>query len=142
MTDIVCSGGIFLARDTKRFLFLLRSQGKTAGTWGIAGGKKEPTDLTPYDALLREIQEEVGFLPKINKPVPIEYYASKDEQFYYHTYVLLVDEEFIPRLNDEHEGYCWVGINSWPKPLHSGLKNTLTSRANKGKIQTILDVIS
>ena len=40
MTEIVCSGGLFLAKDTKRFLFLLRSQGKTAGTWGLVGGKK------------------------------------------------------------------------------------------------------
>jgi len=142
MTDIVCSGGIFLARNTKRFLFLLRNQGKTAGTWGIAGGKKEPSDATPYEALQREINEELGFVPAISKPVPIEYYSSKDELFYYHTYVLIVEQEFIPQLNDEHRGYCWVSIDNWPKPLHTGLKNTLTSRTTKAKIQTVLDLIS
>lgn len=142
MTNIVCSGGIFLAKDTQRFLFLLRDQGKTAGTWGLAGGKKEPDDATPYDALLREIQEEVGFLPKIEKSVPIEQYSSKDELFNYHTYVLIVKQEFIPKLNDEHTGYCWVSVNNWPKPLHAGLKNTLSSRTTKGKIETIIDVIS
>ena len=142
MTDITCAGGIFLARKTQRFLFLLRSQGRTAGTWGLAGGKKEPEDTTAYDALQREIQEEIGFLPKISKIVPIEWYASKDELFYYNTYVLIVDEEFIPTLNEEHSGYCWVDINNWPKPLHSGLKTTLNSRTTKAKIQTIIDVIS
>ena len=65
MTNIVCSGGLFLTRDTKRFLFLLRTQGKTAGTWGLVGGKKEPCDHTPYDTLKREIAEEVGKIPTI-----------------------------------------------------------------------------
>ena len=141
MTDVTCAGGIFLARDTQRFLFLLRTQGRTAGTWGLAGGKKEPEDTTPYDALQREIQEEVGFLPKINKTVPIEWYSSRDELFYYNTYVLIVDEEFIPKINEEHAGYCWVSIDNWPKPLHQGVKTTLSSRTTKAKIQTILDVI-
>ena len=141
MTDITCAGGIFLARDTQRFLFLLRTQGRTAGTWGLAGGKKEPEDNTAYDALQREIQEEIGFLPNINKTVPIEWYASKDELFYYNTYVLIVDEEFIPKLNQEHAGYCWVTVDNWPKPLHSGLKNTLNNKTTKAKIQTILDLI-
>jgi 8-oxo-dGTP pyrophosphatase MutT (NUDIX family) len=142
MTDITCAGGVFLARDTHRFLFLLRAQGRTAGTWGLAGGKKELTDATAYDALIREIQEEVGFIPNIEKTVPIEWYSSKDELFYYNTYVLIVDKEFIPQLNDEHSGYCWVSNDNWPKPLHTGLKTTLSSRTTRVKIQTILDVIA
>ena len=139
---IVCSGGIFLAKNTRRFLLLLRAQGKTAGTWGLAGGKKEPADITPHDALLREISEEIGFLTNIVKTVPLELYSSKDELFSYNTYVILVDDEFIPELNEEHTGYAWVELNAWPKPLHNGLKNTLNSKAIKGKLQTILDVIS
>ena len=139
---IVCSGGIFLAKNTRRFLLLLRTQGKTAGTWGLAGGKKEPADVTPHDALLREISEELGFLPDIVKTVPLELYSSKDELFSYHTYVILVDNEFVPKLNEEHCGYAWVELNSWPKPLHNGLKNTLNSKTITGKLQTILDVIS
>ena len=139
---IVCSGGIFLAKNTRRFLLLLRTQGKTAGTWGLAGGKKEPADVTPHDALLREISEELGFLPDIVKTVPLELYSSKDELFSYHTYVILVDNEFVPKLNEEHCGYAWVELNSWPKPLHNGLKNALNSKTIKGKLQTILDVIS
>jgi 8-oxo-dGTP pyrophosphatase MutT (NUDIX family) len=139
---IVCSGGIFLAKNTRRFLLLLRAQGKTAGTWGLAGGKKEPADITPHDALLREISEEIGFLPNIVKTVPLELYSSKDELFSYNTYVILVDDEFMPELNEEHTGYAWVELNAWPKPLHNGLKNTLNSKAIKGKLQTILDVIS
>jgi hypothetical protein len=141
MSQIVCSGGLFLAKDTQRFLLLLRAQGKTAGTWGLVGGKKEPGDITPIDTLNREISEEIGLQPKITKTVPLEWYSSRDDSFYYHTYVLIVDREFIPKLNNEHTGYAWVDLNSWPRPLHSGLKNTLNSRTIKGKLQTILDVI-
>jgi len=60
MTKIICSGGLFLSKETNRFLFLLRNQGRTAGTWGLVGGKQEPEDATAYQALEREIKEEVG----------------------------------------------------------------------------------
>lgn len=130
-----------MARKTERFLFLLRNQGRTAGTWGIAGGKKEPTDTTIYNALLREIDEELGSTPNIKKTVPIEWYSSKDEMFSYNTYILIVEEEFIPQLNEEHIGYAWVSFDAWPRPLHPGVKTTLSSRTTRTKIQTILDVI-
>lgn len=141
MTDIICAGGLFLAKSTQRFLFLLRAQGKTANTWGLAGGKKEPHDNTIYDTLQREIEEEIGFKPIIDKTVPIEHYASKDNQFNYNTYVLLVKEEFIPTLNKEHFGYCWVTYDNWPKQLHQGVKATLSSKTTRTKLETILDII-
>lgn len=141
MALITCAGGLFLARSTGRFLFLLRAHGRTAGTWGIAGGKKEPNDDTPYAALQREINEELGFQPEIKKTVPIEWYSSRDELFYYNTYILIVEEEFIPRLNEEHQGWAWVDLNAWPLPLHQGLKTTLNSRTTRAKIQTVLDLI-
>jgi 8-oxo-dGTP pyrophosphatase MutT (NUDIX family) len=142
MTNIHCAGAIFLAQNTQRFLFLLRSQGRTAGTWGIAGGKQEPNDATTYEALLRECQEELGFVPEIIKTVPIERYASSDELFYYNTYVIIVAEEFIPKLNKEHWGYAWVNYDHWPKPLHQGLRTTLSSKTTRTKLETILDVIT
>ena len=141
MTNIVCSGGLFLARDTKRFLFLLRTQGKTAGTWGLVGGKKEPGDHTPYDTLKREIAEEVGKIPTIKKIVPLELFISNDEQFHYHTYVLIVDKEFIPTLNNEHAGYAWCDFNSWPKPLHQGVKTSLSNKSIKTKIEILLELV-
>lgn len=140
MTDIVASGGLFLAKDTKRFLFLLRNQGKTAGTWGIVGGKKEPTDLTPYAALEREIQEEVGKIPPIKKTIPLELFTSEDQRFHFNTYLLIVEKEFIPTLNDEHVGYAWCSLNQWPKPLHQGVKRSLSNKTNKTKIDLLLDV--
>jgi 8-oxo-dGTP pyrophosphatase MutT (NUDIX family) len=139
--QIICSGGLFLARDTRRFLFLLRTQGKTAGTWGLVGGRKEPTDATAFEALSREIQEEVGSTPKIKKIVPLELFTSNDQNFQYNTYVLMIDREFIPTLNEEHSGYAWSGFDQWPKPLHQGVKNSFNNRAVRAKLELLLDLI-
>jgi len=141
MKEIVCSGGLFLAKDTKRFLFLLRTQGKTAGTWGLVGGKKEPDDHTPYDTLKREISEEVGKIPAIKKIIPLELFISNDQQFHYHTYVLLVEKEFIPTLNEEHAGYAWCDFNAWPKPLHQGVKTSLSNKSIRSKIEILLELV-
>ena len=138
---IVCSGGLFLSKDTKRFLFLLRTQGKTAGTWGFVGGKKEPIDQTPYDTLTREISEEVGSVPNITKMIPLEQYTSNDQHFKYNTYIILVEKEFIPTLNNEHSAYAWCDYNSYPKPLHQGVRSSLNNKSIKGKIELILNLI-
>jgi 8-oxo-dGTP pyrophosphatase MutT (NUDIX family) len=141
MTKIVCSGGLFVSKETNRFLFLLRNQGRTAGTWGLVGGKKEPSDATAYQALEREISEEVGKTPPISKVIPLELYTSEDHSFHFNTYVLLVEKEFIPTLNNEHVGYAWCDLSNWPKPLHQGVKRSLTSRINRTKIELILDIL-
>lgn len=138
---ITCSGGLFLSKETNRFLFLLRNQGRTAGTWGLVGGKQEPNDATAYQALQREITEEIGEAPPIAKIIPLELYTSDDHNFYFNTYVLLVDKEFIPTLNDEHVGYAWCDHNNWPKPLHQGVKRSLTSKINRTKIELILEIL-
>jgi len=141
VNQIVCSGGIFLAKDTGRFLLLLRTQGKTAGTWGLVGGKKEPGDTTPIDILNREIAEEIGTVPSIEKIVPLELFTSTDENFQYNTYVLIVEREFIPKLNAEHASWAWCSLNAWPKPLHQGVKNSLNNRVVKAKLELLLDLL-
>jgi 8-oxo-dGTP pyrophosphatase MutT (NUDIX family) len=141
MTKIICSGGLFLSKETNRFLFLLRNQGRTAGTWGLVGGKQEPEDATAYQALEREIKEEVGKTPPIKKVIPLELYTSEDQKFHFNTYVLIVEKEFIPTLNNEHVGYAWCELNNWPKPLHQGVKRSLSSKINKSKIEIILELL-
>lgn len=141
LNQIVCSGGLFLSKDTKRFLFLQRTQGRTAGTWGFVGGKKEPSDLTLFDALKREIEEEIGLLPDIKKAIPLERFTSNDQNFQYNTYVIVVEKEFVPILNFEHSGYSWVNYNCWPKPLHQGVKNSLNNRIIKTKLELLLEII-
>lgn len=141
LNQIVCSGGLFLARDTKRFLLLLRTQGKTAGTWGLAGGKKEPCDSTPFEALKREVEEEIGQTTGMKKIVPLELFVSNDQHFQYNTYVVIVEKEFIPVLNSEHAGYAWCSYNQWPKPLHQGVKNSFSNKIIKAKLELLLDLV-
>jgi 8-oxo-dGTP pyrophosphatase MutT (NUDIX family) len=138
--NIVCSGALFYARSTKRFLFLERTKSKTAGQWGLVGGMAEGNE-TPWKALEREISEEVGKTPQIKKVIPLEMFTSNDSKFFFHTYLAIVDNEFIPTLNGEHSGYAWTNVNCWPKPLHVGLRNTLQNKAIKDKLQTVLDLI-
>jgi len=138
---LICSGGLFLAKDTKRFLFLSRTQLKSKGQWGLVGGKKEPLDLTPFDIVLREIKEEIGDVSNIIKTIPLELFVSEDQSFQYNTYVLLIETEFIPKLNNEHSGYCWVSWNNWPQPLHRGVKNSLQNKIIRAKLELLLDLI-
>lgn len=141
LNQVICSGGLFLARDTKRFLLLSRTQAKTAGTWGLVGGKKEPSDSTPFDALTREIREEVGKTPTIKKVIPLELFVSNDQNFQYNTYVLVIDREFIPVLNSEHDGYAWASYDQWPKPLHRAVKNSFSNKIIQAKLELLLELL-
>ena len=62
--NIICSGALFYATSTKRFLFLQRTDKKTQGMWGLVGGRNKFTE-SAFEGLKREIDEEVGVLQKI-----------------------------------------------------------------------------
>ena len=138
--NIICSGALFYATSTKRFLLLQRTDFKTRGMWGLVGGRARYTE-SAFDGLKREIIEEVGETQKFKKVIPLELFTSNDQQFFFHTYLIAVETEFLPKLNKEHSGYCWTAFECWPKNLHAGLKNTVNNKAIKGKLQTILDLI-
>ena len=53
-----------------------------------------------------------------------------------------IDEEFLPTLNKEHDGYAWCSFSKWPKPLHYGLQNTLNKKVNLKKLETVFEVIN
>ena len=115
------SAGIFFySKETDRFLYLLRTDSKNPGNWGIPGGKIEKGE-TLLEGLERECNEEIGFWPT-SKLIPIQKFVNND--FVYHTFFCEVVNEFVPKLNHEHCGYAWVGENQYPKPLHPGLFNT------------------
>lgn len=144
MKKIVCSGALFYTLSTSRFLLLHRTQSKQNNVWGLVGGTNEERE-TPWEGLKREIQEEIGIMPEIKKTIPLETFVSNDEHFHFHTYLCVIDNEFIPLLNSEHDGYAWVSFGKWPKPLHTGLSNTLRSKTNQQKLETVfklIDIIS
>lgn len=136
------AGVLFLARDTGRCLFQLRkSEKRFKNTWGFWGGTMHKNE-TPYECILRELEEEIGFVPELQKLNPIDVFQSKDKKFFYYSFIYVVDNEFSPILNDESAGYCWVDIDWWPTPLHTGAKVTLINNKGSEKIHTILEVNS
>jgi len=137
---IVCSGALFYAKSTRRFLLLQKAHGKHEGTWGLVGGTNI-TGETPWQGLQREIIEEIGSLPDIKKTIPLETFVSNDTVFNFHTYLCVVDCEFIPILSDEHQGWAWAVIDRAPKPLHQGLRNSFSSKTIRTKLQTIFDLV-
>lgn len=138
--NIVCSGALFYTLKTKRFLFLHRTQGKHKNLWGLVGGTNEGCE-TPWEGLQREIKEEIGAVTNIKKTIPLETFVSNDSKFLFHTYLCIVDEEFIPTLNKEHDGYAWCSFGKWPKPLHHGLRNTLSSKINLAKLEAVFNLL-
>jgi len=138
--DLSAVGALFISEKTGRGLFLLRDQDTYSNTWGLVGGQLE-ADETLYGGLIREIVEEIGFEPQIQKVLPLEYFQSPDGHFSYHTFVVIVKTEFIPHLSNEHKGYSWCGLDSTPKPLHPGLYNSLNNKIVKEKINTINEIL-
>lgn len=129
------SAGIFFySNNTQRFLYLLRTDTKNPGNWGIPGGKIEK-DETLLEGIERECLEEIGFFPLEPKLIPIQKFVNNN--FTYHTFFCELREEFIPKLNEEHCGYAWVGDNQYPKPLHPGLFSTFNFDVVQEKLKSL-----
>jgi 8-oxo-dGTP pyrophosphatase MutT (NUDIX family) len=133
-------GALIYSQSTNRYLFLLRNQKRHAGSWGLVGGGVEAGE-SPSVALQREIVEEIGTIT-FDKIIPLEKFTSENKTFEYHTYLILVEDEFVPKLNDEHRGYAWTSINDHPKPLHPGVWRTFNFKSVVDKIRTVETVIS
>ena len=138
--SIVCSGALFYAKTTGRFLLLQKAEGKHAGTWGLVGGTNVIGE-TPWQGLQREITEEIGSIPKIIKTLPLETFVSNDRVFNFHTYLCVIETEFVPILSDEHSAWAWSTVDRAPKPLHQGLRNSFSSKTIRTKLQTVFDVV-
>lgn len=133
-------GTLFLCAQTARVLLNLRSTYKTHSLcWSLWGGMTEDCDKLPKDTLFRELTEEMGFVPDIEKIYPFDIYESKDGHFRYYTFVCVVDEEFVPVLNEEAVGYSWTKLGIWPKPMHEGARNSFCKKKALVKLQMILD---
>jgi 8-oxo-dGTP pyrophosphatase MutT (NUDIX family) len=141
LTDrIVCSGALFYAKSTRRFLLLQKAHGKHTGTWGLVGGTNLQNE-NPWQGLQREVQEEIGSMPTVIKTIPLETFVSNDTVFNFHTYLCVVQDEFMPVLSDEHCAWAWSTIDYAPKPLHQGLRNSFSNKTIRTKLQTVFEII-
>ena len=133
-------GTFIYSTTTHRYLFLLRNTKKYAGTWGLGGGGIEPGEQL-LSSLYRELEEELGYDFSETKVIPIEKFTSENGRFTYHTFLIPVDEEFVPILNSEHRGYCWVSLDDHPRPLHPGVWRTINFASVVDKIRTLEAVL-
>ncbi len=133
-------GSLIYSKKTKRYLFLLRDSSKYSGSWALPGGKIEPGERIT-EALYREIREEISVDLHNNKIIPIETFTSDNLKFVYYTFLISVDDEFVPKLNNEHRGYCWVNLEDHPRPLHPGVWRTFKFRVIVDKIQLLENIL-
>jgi 8-oxo-dGTP pyrophosphatase MutT (NUDIX family) len=116
------AGCIVLARDTGRLLLGLRSQGcEQPGTWNGFGGAIDSGE-DPAEAVRREVVEELGYHGSL-KLIPL--YVFRKGTFRYSNFLAIVDHEFHPRLNWEHDDAEWFEWGDWPHPLHFGISAVL-----------------
>lgn len=135
----IAVGTLFVSTKTKRVLLNLRAPHKTHSMcWSLFGGMMEDGEQ-PKEALLRELTEEMGFIPDIEKIYPFDIYQSKDKHFKYYSFISVVIDEFIPELNYESCGYGWIDLGIWPKPMHQGARISFCSLKAIDKIQIILN---
>lgn len=134
-------GALVYAKSTNRYLFLLRNKNKHSGSWGIVGGKIELGE-TVMQGLVREISEEIGCDFIDRKFIPLETFTADNRQFVYYTFLVSIEEEFIPQLNEEHRGYCWVNLDDYPRPLHPGLWRSFNFNIVKKKIKTLESILN
>lgn len=129
---LIAAGTVFLSKKTKRIMLNWRNEknGKEP-TFGFWGGKVENNE-TIMEGMFREISEECGLIPQYENWYLLNIYKSPDKKFEYYSYVITVEDEFIPKLNHESNGYLWCNIGYYPKNLHFGaakvLRNSFISK--------------
>jgi 8-oxo-dGTP pyrophosphatase MutT (NUDIX family) len=118
----VGAGVLFYCQSTGRMLFVLRSPtSESPGTWCGVGGGVEAGE-TVEQGCRREVAEETRYtLPFTLMPM----HKCVSENYVFHNYFAIIDEEFIPALNDEHTDYRWSA--TLPQPIHPKFYSAIQS---------------
>ena len=102
---MIHAAGILLQSPEGRVLLIQRSdKGDMAGYWGIPGGKIEDGE-TAAKAAARETLEETGY--RVGDPGSV-LCTRVSEDVHFTTFFKKVEDEFLPKLNDEHTAFAWV----------------------------------
>lgn len=106
------AAAVILRREGREFLLACRPEGKVyAGYWEFPGGKVEPGESV-HQALVRELQEELGITVTIAHPWLVRRFtyphATVNLNFYR---VHQWQGEIHPK---EHSGFSWIGVNEAP----------------------------
>ena len=104
-TNIICSGALFYATTTKRFLFLQRTDDKTKGLWGLCGGMAKYHE-SAFEGLKREIREELDIEIEIKKKLGEENFRDNFVNVNLHYYICSHKSGKIDL--KEHQESAWV----------------------------------
>ena len=96
------AAGIMIRSKDGRVLLVKDAEG---GHWEFPGGTMEEGE-TEIDTALREVEEEIGL--KIKGLEGTVHTRRIKDGVDFTTYVHEVDEEFKPKLSDEHTDYIWM----------------------------------
>lgn len=149
------AAGIMFTTLDGKVLFLRRTGAAPdfPGCWDFPGGGSMDGEM-PLETAEREASEEIGFLPAGKRtlhvrqklctaprpaapepaaaplvPVPegAAVMAADDQAGVvdFTTFSQIVSKEFVPQLDDEHDGWCWAPQSAPPEPLHPGCKVAL-----------------
>jgi 8-oxo-dGTP pyrophosphatase MutT (NUDIX family) len=125
----VGAGILPICKKTGRILLNYRSSYVLEpNTWGVYGGKLDDEPVNEQgiiDAAKRELLEETGYDKEI-EIIPSFVFRHK-KQFTYHNFIGLVEDEFIPEMDWESDGYKWVTLQELLdiQPKHFGLKELI-----------------
>ena len=117
------AGCIIMSTKTGRILMPLRSKEvKEPGTWGTWGGAIDEGE-SPKEAVMREVSEEAGYVGT-KEIIPLHVFKH-ESGFVYYNFLILVNEEFQPRIDAETDRAYWYYLDELPKPLHFGMQGIL-----------------
>jgi ADP-ribose pyrophosphatase len=133
------AGCMIMCRRTGRFLMCFRGpRSPVPHTWSVWGGRAE-YDETSAETAAREVFEETGH--RISGE--LEHVHHQDTfGFLYDTFLAVVDDEFVPFLTPEADGFAWVALENIPHPRHPGLEDLLTSRPAASRLERAVERIS
>ena len=117
------AGVLIAAAPTGRVLLALRSAHvRSPGTWGAPGGGIDRGE-TAEEAAAREVWEEAG-IDVDPDDLELLHQQTKKGGGLYTTFLLVIDRELRPRLNDESDAYGWFHPTKkdLPRPLHPGAR--------------------
>ena len=98
------AAGLALVSPDRRVLLVQRPLFDTDPLrWDIPGGHLEPGE-NPYQAAVREAQEELGALPSITVV------GVTSNRGIYALFLASCPTEFVPTLSSEHRAWAWVPL--------------------------------
>lgn len=115
-------GILIVAKDTKNFLLLHRSQKPIV--WSILTGTMDVEGETPLETVKREIEEEINLdsskVKDIKKVGVIE-----TQKKLFHVFVGFLDKQIDLNLKlDENDEFKWTNVENIPSPMHKRWEKT------------------